>query len=177
MKLCIDPGHGFANREAGVYDPGAVGSGLEEAVVVLVWAEELRRAVEARGIPVWMTRRDQVSATPLAGRASGAVANNCTHFISLHVNDLTKGVDEWPNGTETYYRDDKQFALEIQHCLLTGLGLKDRGVKFSNSLAVLKFPGSAGLIELGFIDNKKDVSAFTNDILIKHTCRMLAQIF
>ena len=174
MKLCIDPGHGMANRSPGVYDSGCVGNGLEEADVVLVWGEELRRSVEARGIQTFMTRRDKVTPVSVGARVQLARDAGCTHFLSLHVNDAE---NPEAHGIETLYNGDNDFALEVQAAAIACLGLRDRGVKFRNDLAVLKFPGTRALLELGFIKSDRDVKAFTNNALMLHTCRMLAQIF
>lgn len=174
FKLCIDPGHGMGNRTDGVFDPGCGEAGLNEASIVLVWAEELRRAVEARGTSVFMTRRDQVTPCPVSRRASLAKTAGCTHFISIHVNDADNAL---AHGTETLYRDDKEFAEDLQTELLKGLALRDRGVKQRLNLAVLKFPGKAALLELGFIKNPQDMEAVTNSALRAHTCRMLASLF
>ena len=174
MKLCIDPGHGMGNRTVGVYDPGCVANGLNEADVVLTWAEELNKAVTARGIQTFLTRKNKVESRPVGARAKLAREAGCTHFISIHVNDAESIL---ANGTETLYYNSDDLAKEVQAAAVSYLGLKDRGVKYRSDLAVLKFIGPCCLLELGFIQNPCDVKNFTNEHLRAHTCRAIAQIF
>lgn len=156
MKLCIDPGHGFSNRTPGRYDPGAVGGGVAEADVVLLWALTLKFHCVRAGIPFWMTRDDSTDVTPLGTRDERALANGCTHFLSLHCNSSKNLV---ATGTETIYRDGKAFANIVQQCGLYAMERRDRGTKtegqLGRRLSVLDFPQSA-LLEIGFISNRED---------------------
>ncbi|GEP46417.1 N-acetylmuramoyl-L-alanine amidase [Brevifollis gellanilyticus] len=173
MKLCIDPGHGMSNKKSGIYDSGALGTLHEEAALALVWSHELRKACEARGIPVWMTRTDRCEATPLGSRVTRAEQAGCTHLISLHLNDADASS---ANGFETLYRTThSQSFAEALHEPLKVMGLRDRGVKLRTDLAVLasKHMPSA-LIELGFIRNAGDISIVTTDAIITQVCGLLA---
>lgn len=164
----------MSNRTPGVYDSGCVGNGLEEADVVLVWAEELRRVVEARGIQTYLTRATKSQPCPVSARVQLGLGAGCSHFLSIHVNQAD---NSQANGIETLYRHNNEFALEVQAAAVTCLGLRDRGIKHRSDLAVLRFPGPCALLELGFIDNDRDVKSFTSNALMLHTCRMIAQIF
>lgn len=172
IKVCIDPGHGMGNRTPGVYDPGCQHAGLDEAHVAMEWGIVLADSLSAVGIPHFLTRvRGSGNNLPVSARDNLAKAQGCTHFISIHVNDADS---PQANGTETLYRDDKDFAVLLHHCLIQGLGLRDRGVKFRNDLAVLAFGDNAALLELGFIQPPGDRAAFLDPARRKHTCELIA---
>jgi N-acetylmuramoyl-L-alanine amidase len=159
MKICIDPGHGMANRNAGVFDPGAThteaGQLFREADFALRYGLALKDALRARGVSVFMTRDDNTDVAHVSTRAGMAQDAGCDAFLSLHMNDVES---DQANGTETLYRgkDDATFADLIQRTAIPVLGLKDRGIKERTDLAVLKFKGPAALLELGFIGNDGD---------------------
>jgi N-acetylmuramoyl-L-alanine amidase len=163
MKLCIDAGHGYENRNRESYDSGAVGGGLQEADIALQWALTGKWVLEKLGIPVWLTRDSDTDSAPLGTRDEHAKANGCTHYLSLHCNAAGATV----RGTETIYRhaDDKRFADIVQTCAVQIIQSKDRGIKQESSiirndrplrLSVLDFNGAACLLELAFISNKAD---------------------
>lgn len=160
MKLCIDPGHGFANRRPGVYDPGAMSFGHAEADIALQWALTGKWVLTRGGIAVWLTRDDDSDPDPVGTRDDRAEAAGCTHFLSLHCNAADTGLI---HGTETFYRDeaDRKWAKFVQNAALAALGGHDRGVKPEgdsqhNRLAVFDFDGPCALLELGFITNPMD---------------------
>jgi N-acetylmuramoyl-L-alanine amidase len=170
--IILDPGHGMSNRKPGVFDPGCERGDLHEADIALVWAHELGSQLQALGIDVFFTRRDNKRPTPVGSRAKLAEAEGCDILVSIHVNDADGAL----TGTETLYSglDDIPLAERCQAAMVKGLGLKDRGVKQRGDLAVLKFRGRAVLLELGFIGSKTDVFAITDVDKIKKTCALLA---
>ncbi len=178
MKLCIDPGHGMSNARTGVYDPGAVSGTHQEASIALIWAHELRKACEALGVPVWMTRADASDAAPVGTRAARALQAGCTHFVSIHLNAASPEAQ----GVETVYEGTPKarFAEGIQNLLVRELGLRNRKTKWATvdlkrNLAVLRFAGPCALIELGFITNASDVGVLLTDEVRIRTCRALAE--
>lgn len=159
MKLCIDPGHGYANRRAGIYDPGAVSAGVTEADVALQIALTGKWICQQRGIACWLTRDDDRDPTPVGSRDDRAEQAGCTHLISIHLNAATGNA----TGTETFYRDsaDKAWAQKVQDAALEAWGLRNRGLKTEadsqhRRLAVFDFDGPAALLEVGFVDNPLD---------------------
>lgn len=159
MRLCIDPGHGFANRRPAVYDPGACGGGVCEADIVLQWALSGKWILNQLGIATWLTREDDRSSDPVSSRDDRAEQAGCTKFISLHCNAASPQA----TGTETFYRDatDRAWAAKVQAAALVALGLRDRGLKTESQsqhsrLAVFDFDGPACLLELGFITRQSD---------------------
>lgn len=177
LRVCLDPGHGMSNRRPGVFDPGCThtegGRTFLESDIVLRWAFALREQLIARGAIVFMTRENAVSPTPVGSRAPAATRERCDCLVSIHVNDADS---DSAHGIETLWRHDNQraFAVELQEALLDGLGLRDRGVKERDDLAVLSFPKKAALLELGFIANDTDRAAITDEDKIQRTCELLA---
>lgn len=156
MKLCIDPGHGMANRKPGVYDSGAIGGGVAEADIALQVALTIKHVAKLGGIETFLTRTDDTTPCPVGHRESLAEKQGCTHFLSLHCN----AGPIIANGTETYYRDsrDELFADFVQDAALEAWGFKDRGIKHESKsqhskLAIFDFNGPAALLEMGFISN------------------------
>jgi N-acetylmuramoyl-L-alanine amidase len=181
VKLAIDPGHGMANRRRGLYDPGAVHQEMvdgrlveyREAQLALVYAAALRQACESLSLPSWMTRHDDITPAPLSGRAFGAAKAGCTGLLSLHFNDHE---DDRANGLEVLYGGEhmRELAERMQRRLVAATGLRDRGAKRRQDLGVLRFPGPALLVELGFIANDKDREKLMEPDTVKYTARVMA---
>lgn len=158
IKIAIDPGHGYANRRPGKYDPGAVNSGVSEADIVLQWALTLKWVCARRGVDVFLTRDDDRDVTPVGSRDDKAETAGCTHFISLHCNS------GGGTGIEAFYRDGKDKGLAritLDAALWASATGKDRGLRSEGQsqhsrLAVFDFDGPCTLVELGFIDSEKD---------------------
>lgn len=159
MRLAIDPGHGYANRRPGVYDPGAGSGGITEAEITLAWSLTGRWLLSQAGFDVWLTRDDDRDPTSVSTRDDRAEQAGCDKFLSLHCNSAGATA----TGTETFYRDsaDRAWAHVVQAAALGALGLRDRGLKTESQsqhsrLAVFDFDGPACLLELGFISNTLD---------------------
>lgn len=156
MKIAIDPGHGMNNAGAG-FDSGAVSGGFREADIALDYGLQLRKAFQANGVPIFMTRADNLEKAPVGLRAGRAEKAGCTHYIAIHLNDSD---DPSAHGLEVLFRDatkDKPLAQKLQSALIDVTKFRDRGTKVRTDLAVLKFSkGPAVLIELGFISNSAD---------------------
>lgn len=165
MKVCIDPGHGMSNRSKNVYDPGAThvenGFTFQEAAIALRYGLALKDVFRSKQVEVFMTRDDETDHTPVGSRAVMAKAAECQVLISLHLNDFD---DDSANGLEVLYRDneDKGLAQKLQEELIKITRMKDRKIKQRTDLAVLKFNGTAVLVELGFIANDEDRAKLLN---------------
>lgn len=156
MIVCIDPGHGQDSRTDGVYDPGAVNKllGAQEASIALEWAKTLKFILTKAGIPCFLTRDYDLDSCPLESRVKMASHRKATHFISIHCNSHTV----ISTGTETLYRGSPTiWAEDVQNAAMKALGLKNRGLKMRNNLAVLHAKNSC-LLELGFINNPWDLA-------------------
>lgn len=177
MKIiCLDPGHGMANRKALVYDSGAESNGYTEAAIVMDYANVLRLELVARGFKVVRTRVDDKDPCPVSRRDDIAKAYNAVCMISLHCN----AADGNARGTETFFRgeDDRAFAKVLNTAIVKAMGTKDRGVKTEKdsqhaSLAVMEFD-KCWLVELGFIDNKEDRTLMLSTTTRLAVCKALA---
>lgn len=157
MRVAVDPGHGMSNRTQGVYDPGATyvagGEKYEEADINLDYGSALKEVFQKRGHEVFMTREGKSDHAPVWKRADDAEEAGCQAFISIHVNSAD---DKRANGLEVLCLESEDLAQKLQDALIEATGLKDRGIKHREDLAVLKFNGPVLLIELGFIKNDHD---------------------
>lgn len=152
-RLAIDPGHGLNNADPRQWDPGAIGGGVQEAIVVMDYANALAAECAKHGIPTWMSRAGKDDPDPLYTRTHRAVQAGCDVFISIHCNSA---FNTEATGTETLYKVSTMFAARMQVATVKAMGLRDRGVVNRPNLAVLQFPGPCALVELGFISNEKD---------------------
>ena len=179
MKVCVDPGHGMSNKSPGVFDPGCThvegGHKFNEAEIVLKYGLALKDTLRSRQIDVFMTRDDQTDPTPVGSRAKRAKDSGCDRFVSIHVNDVE---DEKANGLEVLFDDkaDEPLAKKMQAALIKATGLRDRGVKQRNNLAVLKFKGPAVLVELGFIANDGDREVMLDPAVREKVCTAIADV-
>ncbi len=171
LRVCVDAGHGMANRRAGVYDPGCVSGTLEEADIALEWAGTLVQALKAHGAEVYLTRTGKTDPVPVGDRARMAANAGCTVLVSIHVNDAESVT---ASGCETLFSDDRDFAVTVHRAMARELGLRDRGVKPRSDLAVLKFAGLACLVELGFIQAEGDMRAVRNRDVRERACDAMA---
>ena len=92
-KVIVDAGHGG-------HDPGAIGrSGLREKTAALDIARRLKEELEAQGIDVIMTRKDDTFVS-LQQRTTIANRTDADFFVSIHCNaSRSRGID----GFEIYH--------------------------------------------------------------------------
>jgi N-acetylmuramoyl-L-alanine amidase len=178
MKIAIDPGHGMSNRQPGLYDPGGThleaGFRFEEAEIALRYALALRDALRARDGAVFLTREDAGDHAPLGERVANARLAGARALVSLHVNAIE---DERANGVEVLYRGEasRPLAQALQSAVVAVARLRDRGIKPRDDLAVLRFPGPAALVELGFIGNDADRGVLVNPARRHAICEAIAE--
>jgi N-acetylmuramoyl-L-alanine amidase len=177
MTIILDPGHGMANRRAGVFDPGAVSNGIREADVAMDWTNGLRSILRAKGCTVIRTRKDHADPAPVGQRAAIARRFSGSIMISFHCN----AADGKANGTETFYRgsENKAVAAAINEAVVESLGTRSRGAKTESQsqharLAIMSFQ-PCFLIELGFIDHPGDRAKMLDPRLRRLACEAIAQ--
>ncbi len=91
-RIVIDPGHGG-------HDPGALGTGISEAEIVLDVSLRLEKLLKDAGVEVVLTRRTD-EYVPLEERPAIARREQADLFLSIHANaSRSRSV----RGTETYY--------------------------------------------------------------------------
>lgn len=153
--ICIDAGH--QGSKAG-FDPGAVNGTKKEAVAALQIAKKVGAKLKEKGVNVKYTRTSDKKLT-LAERCR--ISNECGAdvFVSIHLNaaenKAAHGIETWRYenvGTET-----KSLADNVQTELIAATGWRNRGVKTTTTLYVLKHTKApAVLIECGFISNNDE---------------------
>jgi N-acetylmuramoyl-L-alanine amidase len=124
MKICLDPGHGGeAHRKN--YKRGP--TGLREAEVNLRVAQFLREFLEAHGVKVFMTRREDVCLSEDDNedqrlRTEVANENDCDLFLSIHHN--ANDANPNANFSSVWYHDDPDHSpasLDVARCLAIAL--------------------------------------------------------
>lgn len=148
MKIFLNPGHG------GI-DPGAIGpAGNYErdinARIAAAAAERLKAA--GHKVVLYQQQRKLADVTVKANKSKADL------FVSIHCN---AAANTDARGTETWYYTGcphgKAAAEAIQSEVVKALGSRDRGVKSSKSLYVLrKTVMPAVLCEVAFISNPEE---------------------
>ena len=172
MKIIVlDAGHGQSNRKKGVWDPGAVAGGIEEALVAWKWVMSLKHYLGKLGVPVRMTRQGYEDDCPLNSRRAGHGAL----LVSVHCN---AAANPKAHGAEVLMA-----SVQLGHLLcvadrlvatLASCPVSNRGVKERSGLAVLNNSKSAVLLEVGFLSNLVDRTAIISDAHRKNVCQRLA---
>ena len=172
--VVIDAGHGGGDR-------GASSSAGFEKTYTLAVIDDLKKALEAKGLKVILTRADD-SYLPLEGRAQKANDTADAVFVSVHFNSESNGVTA--SGFEVYAMtprgaastgdgmvtadqfksmpgndyDDASLALAtcVQHSLLGHLPEFDRGVRRARFAVLRLTHAPAILVEGGFLTNTVD---------------------
>lgn len=175
MRVCIDAGHGMP-------DPGAIGAiGLREVDVTLLCTTAMAVRLEAMGHQVVLTRDGKNAlhndkSIDLAARVKVANGTKCDCFISIHCN---AAADRLANGSEIWHHPrsvgGKRLAEYLQAALVKAGQLRDRGVKTSDGLAVLRLTAMpAALVELGFISNSEEEKRLSNPEWLSGVAKALA---
>lgn len=147
--IVLDPGHGGD-------DVGASSiKGQYEKIYTLKMAQRIAAKLKAAGANVVLTRTSD-STVGLAARANAANHIKADAFISIHF-DSTE-VANTGSGLTTYYyhknRDQKLAQMLSQQ--FDGLPLTNRAVEFGNYQVLRDNQRPATLLELGYINTKKD---------------------
>jgi N-acetylmuramoyl-L-alanine amidase/LysM repeat protein len=175
FRVVVDAGHGGR-------DPGALSPllPLAEKDVALDVALRLGSALQRRGIAVTHTRTDDRD-VGLADRAALAVRVGADALVSIHLNAAATGVGSAASGAEGWYGDGERDA-ELASALLDGaggaltrFGVPVRGTRAGPSLAVLRTPVPAALIELGYVTSQTDAAALQSSPFRDATADGLAE--
>ena len=150
VVVVIDPGHG------GV-DPGTIGiGGLREIDIVLPIALQVASLLEAQGVQVIMTRREDVT-LELQPRVNIAENANANLFVSIHANAINLSRPD-VNGLESYYYSDagRRLAAVIHQNMLSTTGMRNRGLKRSRFYVLRNTSMPATLLEVGYVTGVED---------------------
>ena len=157
FRIAIDPGHGGR-------DPGAVAGEIYEKDLNLNLSAYLFKLCLKRGLNPFLIRGGDYN-LQLEERVNLAEAAGVELFLSVHHNGAAS---PGANGTETlHYPGSKLgilYAEYIQQGMLDMLGSRDRGVKTSDKLYVLRSTSMpAVLIEPLFVTGEEDRMIYSRD--------------
>jgi len=157
VKVVIDAGHGGT-------DPGGVGTGMQEKVVVLDICTRFETLLEAdtadtTGGGKWTALQTRSNDTFVSLAARSAYSNNqgADRFMSVHSNAFG---DTSANGTETFSLaatgTGAQLRNLVQDEMIKAWGLTNRGNKTASFAVLRDTAAPAVLHELAFITNPTD---------------------
>ncbi len=162
MKILLIAGHGGTP-----YDSGAVGCGYTEAVETRRMANAVAPLLRAYGFEVALYDQSK-DAYKVVTQGGSLPLSGIGYVMELHLNSAAndpKG-DGRTTGTEIYVHENEK-GVTVEQAILRrvcALGFKNRGVKRSSGLAVLKHVFKRGvshaLIETCFIDDKDDMELY-----------------
>ena len=165
-RVVIDAGHGGK-------DKGANREGLLEKDLNLTVALKLKRALEARGVRVTMTRSVDMflelsEITAITNREQPDL------FVSVHTNASTNpGI----YGLETYYYtpQSRLLAQKVHNKLVNLVGAPDRGVRTAVFYVIHHTQVPAILCEMGYISNTAERAALQSDARQEKTANAIAE--
>ena len=152
-KVAIDPGHG-GDVDFGSSRPA---ENLYEKNANLAIALYLKEELLSRGYEVYMIRETD-TAVENRERPDLALANGADIYVSIHLNSLEEDSDG-TRGAEVWYSDLRNdgsdvLAQYVVDELTKVVDTRNRGIKMSNGLIVLKYNElPACLVECGFMSS------------------------
>ncbi|AFY70366.1 cell wall hydrolase/autolysin [Thalassoporum mexicanum PCC 7367] len=151
--IVIDPGHGGR-------DPGAVGNGINEKIIMLPLSQRLGQVLQQMGYSVVYTRTSDIELdleprVQLAERVRGDV------FVSLHANSVASR-SATVTGIETYYAPGstrgRRLAALVHSQVIAATGAVDRRVRSARFYVLRRTSMPAILVETGFVTNPGDAA-------------------
>ena len=162
MNILLISGHGGMP-----YDSGAVGNGYTEAVETRRMANAVAPLLRSYGFDVTVYDQSK-DAYKVVTQGGSLPLTGVSYVLEFHLNaaandafgnGVTTGTEIWVHTNETGVTVELDILKRI-----SALGFKNRGVKRSSSLAVLKHVFKRGishaLIETCFIDDKDDMNLY-----------------
>ncbi|BDZ31012.1 N-acetylmuramoyl-L-alanine amidase [Lactiplantibacillus sp. WILCCON 0030] len=153
--IVIDPGHGGS-------DSGALSSkGKMEKTYTLRVAKVVAKRLRAAGAHVVLTR-DTDKSVSLSARPALANKLHADAFISFHFDSSPE--KNTASGITTYYYH-KSTSLGLANALssdVDALPIKNKGVAFGDFLVIRDNQVPAVLMELGYINDKKDFKTISS---------------
>lgn len=170
--ILIDPGHGGS-------DPGASFSGKQEKGYTLAVSKLVRDLLQKNyEVNVRMTR-DNDATLSLKQRTDFANSTNVDFYFSIHINaGGGTGFESFIyNGSVPSQTVAHQSAIhqEIMRAIQGKYSITDRGKKKADFHVLRETKMSAVLIELLFIDNKKDLELLNNPAFIADAAAGIAK--
>ncbi|CQR70205.1 Sporulation-specific N-acetylmuramoyl-L-alanine amidase [Sporomusa ovata DSM 2662] len=182
-KICLDPGHAGGN-----IDPGAVNGkmGLQEAIINLVIASQVKKHLVAAGYQVLMTRTkaEQVETDSLKYRCE--LANNwgADLVVSLHCNSAAS---EQANGTEIYTSLGETNGDRLATCIINQITASFSDLQLradwddgdpdkEQNFYILRYTDApAVLLEMAFISNPEEAAKLADSAWQRDMARAVAR--
>lgn len=162
MKILLIAGHGGTP-----YDSGAIGGGYTEAVETRRMAQAVAPLLRNYGFDVSIYDQSQ-DAYKVVTQGGSLPLSGVSYVLEFHLNAaaLDPNGNGVTTGTEIWVHTNER-GITVEQAILRrvcALGFKNRGVKRSSGLAVLRHVHSRGishaLIETCFIDDKDDMTLY-----------------
>lgn len=162
MKILLIAGHGGTP-----YDPGAVGNGYTEAVETRRMANAVAPLLRTYGFEAELYDQSE-DAYKIVTQGGSLPLSGVSYVLEFHLNAAANDAagNGVTTGSEIWVHTNEQGVTVEQAILrrIAALGFKNRGVKRSSSLAVLKHVFKRGishaLIETCFIDDRDDMELY-----------------
>ncbi|AZB72191.1 N-acetylmuramoyl-L-alanine amidase [Synechococcus elongatus] len=155
--IVIDPGHGGP-------DPGAIGiGGIREKDVVFDISQQVAAILRDSGLDVRLTRTADID-LDLEPRVQMAEQARADLFVSIHANAISLDRPE-VNGLETYFyasQAGERLARTIHQSILSGVSIRDRGVRQARFYVIRRTSMPAVLVETGFVTGSEDARNLAN---------------
>ena len=162
MKILLIAGHGGTP-----YDPGAPGCGYTEAVETRRMANAVAPLLRAYGFDVALYDQSK-DAYKVVTQGGSLPLSGVSYVLEFHLNSAAKdpGGNGYTTGTEIFVYTNEQ-GVTVEDAILRrvcALGFRNRGIKRSSGLAVLRHVHSRGishaLVETCFIDDRDDMALY-----------------
>lgn len=149
--IVLDPGHGGSDTGALSID----GKHYEKKYT-LATAKITKKALESTGARVLMVRSSDVVVPllhiPRMAESEKADAQISFHFDSSDSNNSASGISQY------YYNENSRPLVQVLNQHLNNLPLENRGYETMPYLVIKDISRPAVLLELGFMNSKKDFS-------------------
>lgn len=162
MKILLIAGHGGTP-----YDSGAVGCGYTEAVETRRMANAVAPLLRAYGFEVALYDQSK-DAYKVVTQGGNLPISDVSYVLEFHLNSAAN--DPKGNGVTTgteIFVHTNEAGVTVEEAILRrvcALGFKNRGIKRSSGLAVLKHVKGRGvshaLVETCFIDDRDDMELY-----------------
>lgn len=166
--IALDDGHGkeTAGKRSPAFPDGSV---MKENEFNSKTVDYLKEALERCGFDVLLVAPEDTD-TPLQTRVQRANKANADAYISIHANafganwNTANGIETWIYEEIKGQSQTHHFAECIHEALISGSGRRDRGIKRSDVLYVLKATKMhAAIAECGFMTNREECELLKSD--------------
>jgi N-acetylmuramoyl-L-alanine amidase len=166
FTVVVDAGHGGK-------DNGAMRAGVREKDMTLRVAHKLKKALEAKGVKVYMTRSTD-KYLPLSTITGITNRIKPDAFVSVHINASVKPS---LHGIETYYYHGRSLPMaKLVHArMIARVPGKSNGVRRARFYVVNHTPVPAILCEIGYISNTQERTAMLTETRQNQTAEAISE--